>query len=84
MMHDVKVPFFMLEFSGRKIMNHHFHVDNDKGDSVICYDMIIDRDLTVQLGLTAKFKASSPSMGWRYSAYERTQRSTSEIQSKSA
>ena len=54
--HDVRVPFWMLEFSSRNIINHHFHVDNDKGDSVIGYDIIIGRDLMVQLGLTAGYK----------------------------
>ena len=38
------------------MINHHFHVDNDKGDSGIGYYMIIGRDLMVQLGLTSKFK----------------------------
>ena len=46
--HDVKVPFFMPEFSGSKIINHRFHVDNDEGESGIGYDMIIGRDLMVQ------------------------------------
>ena len=54
--HDVKVPFFMPEFSGSKIINHRFHVDNDEGESGIGYDMIIGSDLMVQLGLTADFK----------------------------
>ena len=53
---DVKVPFCIPElFSGKKI-NHRFHIDNDKGDSGIGYDMIIGRDLMVQLKLTADFK----------------------------
>ena len=46
----------MPELSSSKINNHHFHVDNEKGDSDIGYDMIIGRDLMVQLGLTADFK----------------------------
>ena len=54
--HDVKVPFCMPEFSSSKITNHHFHVDNNKGESCIGYDMIIGRDLMVQLVLTADFK----------------------------
>ena len=33
--HDVKVPFCMPEFSGSKIINHRFHVDNDEGESGI-------------------------------------------------
>ena len=53
---DVKVPFFMPEFFSRNIINHHFHVDKDKGESSIWYDMIICRDLMVQLGLTSEFK----------------------------
>ena len=54
--HDVKVPFCMPDFSSSKIINHHFHVDNDKWDSVIGYDMIIVRDLMVQLGPKDNFK----------------------------
>ena len=42
--HDVKLLFCMPEFSSSKIINHRFHVDNDKGESGIGYDMIIDRD----------------------------------------
>ena len=54
--HDVKVPFCMPEFSSSKIINHCFHVDSNKAESVIGYDMIIGRDLMVQLGLTDNFK----------------------------
>ena len=54
--HDVKVPFCMPELSSSKIINHRFHVDNDKIESSIWYDMIIGLDLMVQLGLTTKFK----------------------------
>ena len=39
-----------------KIINHRFHVDNNKGESGVGYDMIIFRDLMVQLGFTSKFK----------------------------
>ena len=39
--YDVKVTFCMPEFSGRKIINHHFHVHNTEGKSGIGYDMII-------------------------------------------
>ena len=46
----------MPEFSSSNIINHHLHVNNDKGESEIGYVMIICRDLMVQLGLTAKFK----------------------------
>ena len=55
-MHDVNVPFFIPEFSSCKIINHCFHVDNNKSESVIGCDMIIRCDLMVQLGLTADFK----------------------------
>ena len=51
--HDIKVPLCMPEFSGRKIIEHRFHVNNDKVESGIGYDMIISRDLIVPLGLTA-------------------------------
>ena len=54
--HDVKVPFCMPESSRSKIINNRFHYNNDKGESGICHDMIICRDLVVQLGLTADFK----------------------------
>ena len=54
--HDVKVTFGMTEFSDSKIINHHFHVDNDEGELVIGYYMIIGWDLMVKLGLTADFK----------------------------
>ena len=53
--HDVKVPFCVPELSISNIINHRFRVDNDKGESGIGYDMIIGRDLMVQLGLTAHF-----------------------------
>ena len=53
--HDVKVTFCIPEYSGSKIFNHSFHVDNNEGESGIGYDMIIGRDLMVQLCLTAKF-----------------------------
>ena len=36
-------------------MEHHFHVDNDKGESVIGYEIIIVCDLMVQLGLLTNF-----------------------------
>ena len=54
--HDVKVHFCMPEFSSSKIINHCFHVNNNKGELVIGYDMIIVRDLMVQIGLMANFK----------------------------
>ena len=46
----------MPEFSNSKTINHHFHVDNNKGESGIGYDMIIGHELMVQLGLTDNFK----------------------------
>ena len=57
--HDVKVPFCMPELSGINIINHRFHVDNDEGESGIGYDMIIGRDLMVQLGPKADSKCQS-------------------------
>ena len=47
--HDVKVPFFIPDFSSSKITYHRFHVDNNKVNSRIGYDMIIGRDLMVNL-----------------------------------
>ena len=54
--HEFKMLFCVPEFYIRKIINHQFHVNNEKGESGIGYDMIIGRDLMVQLGLTADFK----------------------------
>ena len=51
MKYAVKFPFCMLEFSGSKILEHCFHVDNDKGKLGIGYEIIIGRDLMVQSGL---------------------------------
>ena len=53
---DVKVPFCMSELSSSKIINHHFHVNNNKGESGIGYDMIICHELMVHIGLTDDFK----------------------------
>ena len=53
--HDVKVPFLIPDFSISKIILHHFCADNDEGESGIGYDMIIDCDLMVHLGLTVDF-----------------------------
>ena len=55
-MDDVKVPFWIPEFSSSKIIQHHFHVKNDIVESGIRYDMIIDRDLMVKLVLSYNFK----------------------------
>ena len=58
--HDVKLPFFMPEFSSSNIIYHHFHVNNDKGESGIGCDIIIGHDLMVHLGLTVEFKRRVP------------------------
>ena len=55
-MHDVKVPFYMPYLSSRKILDNRFDVKNYKGELGIGYDVIIGRDLMVQLGLPADFK----------------------------
>ena len=55
MTHDVKLPFCMPELSISKIIEHIFHDENGKGESGIGYDMIIFRDLMVQLGLLSDF-----------------------------
>ena len=47
----------MLKFSSSKIINNCFHVDNYEVESGIGYGMITDRDLMVQLGLTANLKS---------------------------
>ena len=54
--HEFKVPFCMPYFSSSKIIKHLFHVENCKGESGIGYDMIVGRDLMVQLGLKNEFK----------------------------
>ena len=54
--HDVKVPLFVPELSRSKIIHHLFHVNNYKGELVICYDMIIGHDLMVKLVMKAEFK----------------------------
>ena len=57
--HDIKDPFCMIEFSSSKIINHLFRVNDDKGESEIVYDMILGRDLMLQLGLTANLGVKS-------------------------
>ena len=47
---DVKVSFFMPEFPISSIILHRFHIDNNEDKSGIGYEMIIGRDLMVQLG----------------------------------
>ena len=54
--HNVKVQFYMADFSISNIILHQFNVDKNEGDSDIGYDMIIGLDLMVQLGLLDKFK----------------------------
>ena len=56
MMHDVKGPFCMIDFSSSNIINHRFHVDKYKIKSGIFYEIIIVRYIMVQLDLKAKFK----------------------------
>ena len=46
----------MSEFSSRSIIPHRFHVDNNEGELGIGYDMIIGRNLMVQIGLSDDFK----------------------------
>ena len=53
---DIKVHFCMSEFSSIKVIQNHFHVYNNIGESVICYDIIIGHDLMLKLGLSADFK----------------------------
>ena len=58
--HDVKVPFRISDFYGRKVIMHHFHVDNNKGESRIEYDMIIGCELIVHLVMKANFGYKIP------------------------
>ena len=46
----------MPDFSSRNIINHCFHGNNDKSELGIGYEMIIGRELMVQLGLTSDCK----------------------------
>ena len=45
--------------SSSKINNHCLHVNNGKGKLGIGYDIIIGRDLVLQIGLLADFKCES-------------------------
>ena len=45
--HDVKVPFFILDYSIREIIWYHFRVVNNEGESGIVYNMIIGCDMMV-------------------------------------
>ena len=58
--HDVKVPFSISDFSGRNVIMHHIHVDNNKGESRIGYDMIIGCELIVHLVMKANFGYKIP------------------------
>ena len=51
-----KYLFDFPEFSRTRIIEHHFRVDSNKGESGIVYDVIIGYDLMVQLGLKDDFK----------------------------
>ena len=62
--HDVKVTFCMLEFSSSKTIHNRFHINNDKGESDIGYDVIIVHNLMVHLGLTSDIKIQS--LQWDY------------------
>ena len=53
---DVKVYFFIIELSIRKVIIHRFIVNYNEGDTVIGYNIIIGHDLMVQLVLVANFK----------------------------
>ena len=53
--HNIKVTFCIPEFSSSRIISHRFHIDNNEGKSGIGYDMIIGRDMMVQLGLLLEF-----------------------------
>ena len=59
MTHNVKVKFCMPEFSRRNMLLQRFHVDNNEGESIIGYDMIIGHDLMVHIGLLDDFKHQS-------------------------
>ena len=55
--HDIKVPFCMADFSISNIITHRFYIDKNEGESGIGYDMIIYRDLMVQLCMLDDFKS---------------------------
>ena len=46
----------MPEFYSIKIINHRLYVKKEKGELDIGYEMIIGRDMMLQLGLVAGFK----------------------------
>ena len=49
----------MPDFSSIKIINHRFHVNYDKVELVVGYDIIIGRDLMIKIALTAYFQRQS-------------------------
>ena len=53
--HDIKVTFCMPLLFTIKMINHRFHVNNDKVELGIGYEMIIGHDLMTQLGLNSYF-----------------------------
>ena len=57
-MYDVlrQGDIFMPGFYISKIILHRFHLDNNEDESGIVYDMVIGRDLMVQLGLLSDLK----------------------------
>ena len=56
-MHDAQRQgdFLNARFSSIKIIYRQFNVDNNEGDSLIGYDIIIGCDLMVQIGLMVDF-----------------------------
>ena len=60
--HDVKVRFFMPEFSSSNIILHHFQIHNNDGKSVIGYCIIIGHKLMAQIRLLDEFKL--PVLQW--------------------
>ena len=49
----------MPDLSSSKILEHSFHVDNEKVELGICYDMIIGHDLMIQVGIPANIKCQA-------------------------
>ena len=62
--HGLKVWFFVSELSIRNIIMHWFHVDNKDRKTSIFYDIIIDQELILQLGLIYNFKCNG--LQWLY------------------
>ena len=53
---NLKMPLYIPEFYIRKIILQQFHVDNNKGELGIGYDMIIDSELMIYISLADNFK----------------------------